>query len=313
MRPPQRVEEDEELQMKPLQRVEEDEELQMKPLQRVEEDEELQMKPLQRAVGLEGGDAGLEVEQAVEQSRGRGQALPDNVQAHMEEAFGADFSGVRIHTGAEADALNRSVSALAFTTGQDIYFRQGEYSPGTAAGRETLAHELTHVVQQGGAAQDVQRNGGGGSSTSTSTTPVMDWKNEPTVFRTKNTEPYIDPSTGNTYEDSTYTVTATGYTRHAPVNAAPQRKGQKVDFKAEGRHFCYLSGSDEKTVMSHDFGTPISVKEVKGGTVVIDIGGDIVNAQISPEEGFYPFDFNYDPKTGVITGEHTGHALYFPK
>jgi Domain of unknown function (DUF4157) len=66
----------------------------------------------------------------------------------MEPRFGADFSGVRVHTDAGADGLNRSLSAKAFTTGRDIYFRQGEYNPGSSSGRSLLAHELTHVVQQ---------------------------------------------------------------------------------------------------------------------------------------------------------------------
>ena len=69
----------------------------------------------------------------------------------MESSFGADFSGVRIHDDARADGLSQALSARAFATGRDVFFRQGEYSPGTSAGRELLAHELTHVVQQGGA------------------------------------------------------------------------------------------------------------------------------------------------------------------
>jgi len=68
----------------------------------------------------------------------------------MESAFGTDFSGVRVHTDAEADALNQAVNAVAFTTGQDVFFRQGAYNPSHSSGRELLAHELTHVVQQGG-------------------------------------------------------------------------------------------------------------------------------------------------------------------
>src|SRR5262249_16056441 len=64
-----------------------------------------------------------------------------------------DFSGVRIHTGAESHSLNRAVNAIAFTTGQDIFFRDGAYNPHDSGGRELLAHELTHVVQQGGATQ----------------------------------------------------------------------------------------------------------------------------------------------------------------
>ncbi len=95
-------------------------------------------------------DVTPEVEEAIQAARGGGQALDRGVRAQMEPAMGADFGGVRVHTGGQADALNRSLSARAFTTGQDIFFKQGEYSPGSSSGRELLAHELTHVVQQNG-------------------------------------------------------------------------------------------------------------------------------------------------------------------
>ncbi len=94
------------------------------------------------------GQIAPEVEQAIQTARGGGQALDSAVRVQMEPALGADFGGVRVHTGGQADALNRSLSARAFTTGQDIFFKQGEYSPGSSGGRELLAHELTHVVQQ---------------------------------------------------------------------------------------------------------------------------------------------------------------------
>jgi len=68
----------------------------------------------------------------------------------MEPRFGADFGGVRVHADAEAHQLNQDLSARAFTTGQDIFFKQGEYSPSSAGGQALLAHELTHVLQQGG-------------------------------------------------------------------------------------------------------------------------------------------------------------------
>jgi hypothetical protein len=92
-----------------------------------------------------------EVESGIEKARGGGQGLESGVRRQMESAFGADFSGVRVHTGPEAHSLNRDVNAVAFTTGQDVFFRQGAYDPGSSGGRELLAHELTHVVQQGGA------------------------------------------------------------------------------------------------------------------------------------------------------------------
>src|SRR5499427_337231 len=94
------------------------------------------------------GDVMPDVERAIESSRGGGHSLDSGIQAQMGHALGADFGGVRVHTDAGADGLNRSLSAKAFTTGSDIYFRQGEYNPGSSSGRSLLAHELTHVVQQ---------------------------------------------------------------------------------------------------------------------------------------------------------------------
>jgi hypothetical protein len=90
------------------------------------------------------------VERTIEQQRGAGQPLDQTAQRQMESSLGADFSRVRVHTGDTADTLNRSLSARAFTTGNDIFFRQGAYQPGSFVGRELLAHELTHVVQQNG-------------------------------------------------------------------------------------------------------------------------------------------------------------------
>lgn len=98
-------------------------------------------------------EAAPEVEEAIQRNRGNGQSLDGKVQAQMESAFGVDFGGVRVHTDAEADTLNRALDARAFTTGQDIFFRQGEYNPSSSSGRELLAHELTHVVQQTGGIQ----------------------------------------------------------------------------------------------------------------------------------------------------------------
>jgi hypothetical protein len=103
-------------------------------------------------IGREGEEnvAPSGVQEAIERNRGGGQQLDSGVRVQMGQAFNADFSGVRVHTDSQADGLNRALSARAFTTGQDIYFRQGEYRPGTSSGRQLLAHELTHVVQQNG-------------------------------------------------------------------------------------------------------------------------------------------------------------------
>ena len=94
------------------------------------------------------GDLAPEVEQTILAARGGGQALDSAVRSQMEPAMGADFGSVRVHVDGEADALNRNLGARAFTVGHDIFFKHGEYSPGSSTGRELLAHELTHVVQQ---------------------------------------------------------------------------------------------------------------------------------------------------------------------
>ncbi|MGB7520387.1 MAG: DUF4157 domain-containing protein, partial [Spirulinaceae cyanobacterium] len=120
-----------------------------------EEEEEVQMKPestLQRQPGGGGTPAGEDIESSIEQSRGNGQPLSDNIRGSMEESFGADFSGVNVHTDSQSDQINQSIQARAFTTGQDVFFRQGAYDPSSKDGQELIAHELTHVVQQNGGA-----------------------------------------------------------------------------------------------------------------------------------------------------------------
>ncbi|MEM9777714.1 MAG: DUF4157 domain-containing protein, partial [Chloroflexota bacterium] len=93
------------------------------------------------------------VENAIDRKRGGGQALDKNVRSQMEGHLGSDFSGVRVHTDGESDNLNRSLNAKAFTTGNDVFFSNGAYEPGSHSGQKLIAHELTHVVQQGGAVQ----------------------------------------------------------------------------------------------------------------------------------------------------------------
>lgn len=81
--------------------------------------------------------------------KGGGQPLPKLARNFFEPRFGYDFGQVRIHTDAQAATTARAMSARAFTTGRDVVFGSGEYSPGTEDGKRLLAHELTHVMQQG--------------------------------------------------------------------------------------------------------------------------------------------------------------------
>jgi len=105
-------------------------------------------KPVDERSGVGGSTATPDLETSIQQVRGRGQPLSNNTRVPMEQAFGADFSGVRVHADIESDKLNNSLQARAFTTGQDVFFKEGEYNPGSANGRKLLAHELTHVLQQ---------------------------------------------------------------------------------------------------------------------------------------------------------------------
>lgn len=77
------------------------------------------------------------------------ETLDETVKTEMENTFSHDFTGVRIHTGQSADAAAQKLQAHAFTIGEDIYFRQGEYDASTPQGQQLLGHELVHVAQQG--------------------------------------------------------------------------------------------------------------------------------------------------------------------
>jgi hypothetical protein len=101
---------------------------------------------------LPGGRVHPDVETAIAAARGGGRGLDAPVRDRVGDALGDPLTDVRVHADDGADALARSVSARAFTTGTDIFFAHGEYRPQTATGDALLAHELTHVVQQRGGA-----------------------------------------------------------------------------------------------------------------------------------------------------------------
>ena len=103
-----------------------------------------------------------------------GQPLDSSTRSFMERRFGHDFGNVRVHLDARAAASARSVSALAYTIGSDIVFRDGAFATDDSSGRRLLAHELAHVVQQSdvGAArgQPLQRQPDDPSTKETQTT-----------------------------------------------------------------------------------------------------------------------------------------------
>lgn len=84
--------------------------------------------------------------------RSPGQPLDKGTRAFFEPRFGHDFSQVRVHTDAKAAESTQAMNASAYTVGRDVIFGRGQYTPDNVKGCRLLAHELTHVVQQGGRA-----------------------------------------------------------------------------------------------------------------------------------------------------------------
>lgn len=106
-----------------------------------EEEKKLQRKPKSSITN----EAPAEVHQAIQSG---GQTMDNSTRSFMENRFGYDFSGVKIHTGSVASKSASAINALAYTSGNHVVFNQGQYAPETDSGKKLLAHELTHVVQQ---------------------------------------------------------------------------------------------------------------------------------------------------------------------
>jgi phage-related protein len=161
----QKQTEDEEVQAKAedeeIQTKAEDEEVQAKAddekIQSKAEDEEVQARQEEelQARGDGGGlSASADAARRIRAARGDGNPLPGPVREKMEAQFNADFSGVRIHTDHPAVLLAQQLKAQAFTQGNDIFFGENQFAPGSREGEHLLAHELTHTVQQGAVDRD---------------------------------------------------------------------------------------------------------------------------------------------------------------
>jgi hypothetical protein len=140
----QRQSEAEEEEMQTKLQKQEEEETQTKLQRQEEEEEPVQAKEIQRKEAK----ASAALEARIDSQKGGGFPLPDEVREDMEHKMNASFRHVRIHNDNVADQLCQDLNALAFTIGNDVFFRSGQYQPNSASGIELLAHELTHVMQQ---------------------------------------------------------------------------------------------------------------------------------------------------------------------
>lgn len=103
-----------------------------------------------RASPNDATDAGIATAERTATSGGT--PLAPALRAHYEPRFGRDFSNVRVHADGNAATAAHAVQARAYTFGEHIVFGAGQFAPGTPSGRHLIAHELAHVVQQGGGA-----------------------------------------------------------------------------------------------------------------------------------------------------------------
>ncbi len=123
-----------------------------KPVQKMDdplkEKEKVTTAPIQKKQDSNSASASPQLSNSIENSAGKGHALPTNTMKEMSSSFGVDFSGVKVHDDTEAAHMNKELNALAFTHGNDVYFNAGKFDPENSTGKFLLAHELTHVVQQ---------------------------------------------------------------------------------------------------------------------------------------------------------------------
>ena len=108
-----------------------------------------EVKPLRPKAATGGAsEASPGVESSFRDFSGRGQPLSESARSYFEPRFGFNFSHVRVHSDNRAAEAARGINARAFTLGNDIIFGVGEYAPEMEKGRNLIAHELVHVVQQ---------------------------------------------------------------------------------------------------------------------------------------------------------------------
>ena len=125
-------------------------------------------EPLHQGGNSTSSVTSAQTETAIKNKTSGGQSLPAETRSFMEPRFGNDFSNVRIHHDQGAEQLNNQLNAKAFTYQNHIFFGAGQYQPQSPRGKQLLAHELTHVVQQGaanGPAQNTEKLNSGTETT----------------------------------------------------------------------------------------------------------------------------------------------------
>lgn len=203
---------------------------------------------------------------------GPSQPLAVATRAFMEPRFGHDFGGVRVHSDAAAAESARAVGAKAYTVGQDIVFGANQFQPNTDAGRRLLAHELTHVMQQGEA--NTTR-----SDVSSTTAPVV--QREPTQPRAATGTASIADLTAQTAGATTGKVTAGSLARQEWESLFRRHFSEpdKVDHSVESSHARYLYSNIYGWIDAQHFFAHIQFAEDMGLQQATEKGIDIEEKQ----------------------------------
>jgi hypothetical protein len=101
-----------------------------------------------KKIGKNGGPVSEHAARAIFRATKKGIALDPALNQTMRSVLGIDFSNVKMHLGDDVDQIALALGAKAFTVGSDIFIHQDAYAPASKVGRELIAHELVHVVQQ---------------------------------------------------------------------------------------------------------------------------------------------------------------------
>jgi hypothetical protein len=189
-----------------------------------QEDEEVQAKPAGNDIST------IDIEPALQQSKGSGSSLPGDLRSNMESQFGADLGGVQIHTDSNAVQMNKGLGAQAFTNKNDIYFNEGKYNPASKSGQHLLAHELTHTIQQG--AVPVNTGQGQSEEPNIANTPIPSATSMGRPLDLTAPANNLPEATGNSAGDTIITEPVVG---EAKTETTEGQKEKATETKEEGK------------------------------------------------------------------------------
>jgi hypothetical protein len=205
-----------------------------------EDEEHLQRKESDAQAPAQ-ADIGAELDSLA----GGGAPLPSAVRAPFEARFERDFSGVRVHTDRAASDSARALHAHAYTLGPHIVFAAGQYSPATVGGQRLLAHELTHVVQQGHGGESPR-----GPPTRAGRPMIMrqaEGQKPSSPSGSKPQPPFMGANFGVRSDDPPCTAAKKGLGKITPEVDCPTAS---EDIGLQGHHFHFCLGADVFAVPS---------------------------------------------------------------